>query len=295
MGDAAQLHGKEMSYNNYVDVDSALQALLAFQDKPTVAIIKHNNSCGLAQGDSPRKALSMAWAGDPRSAFGSAVSLNRPMDLETARFLKGKFIEVVVAPSYSDDALNFLKEKSKDLRVLSIPGIDTYEPQLTQVYKYITGGMLVQDRDLDVYDDLETVTQKPFPEDLLPLAEFAIKAMKGIKSNAIVIAYEHEEGYPMILGMGCGQPNRLESIKLAGRKARENLEAMGLDVETEMAKCVLASEAFFPFDDNILLANEYGIKHIVSVKGSIRDGEVIAAADKFDMAMLFSGMRHFLH
>jgi len=295
MARAVQHSGKEMSFNNYVDADSAMQAVMPFNDRPAVAIIKHNNPCGLATGKTLREALEMAWAGDPISAFGSVIAFNREVDMDTAEFLKGRFVEVVVAPGYSAEALQFFKETKKGLRVIEVEGLGTEGPQETTTYRFIPGGLLTQKRDLEVYDKMETVTKKPFPEEKKSLAVFALHAIKVIKSNAIVIAYEYREGEFMLLGMGSGQPNRLEAIRLAGKKARANLEAMGKDVDKAMAECVLSSEAFFPFADNIHLIAEYGIKHIISVRGSIRDEEVIAAADEYGMAMLFTGMRHFLH
>jgi phosphoribosylaminoimidazolecarboxamide formyltransferase/IMP cyclohydrolase len=295
MARAVQHSGKEMSFNNYVDADSAMQAVMPLNDRPAVAIIKHNNPCGLATGRTLREALEMAWAGDPVSAFGSVIAFNREVDVDTARFLEGKFIEVLVAPGYSEDALDFFKENKKNLRVIQAEGLGAEEPKEDTTYRFIPGGLLTQKRDLEDYDVMETVTKKPFPEGKKPLAVFALRALKMIKSNAIVIAYEYREGEYMLLGMGSGQPNRLEAIRLAGKKARANLEAMGRDVDRRMAECVLSSEAFFPFADNIHLIAEYGIKHIISVRGSIRDQEVIAAADEYGMAMLFTGMRHFLH
>jgi phosphoribosylaminoimidazolecarboxamide formyltransferase / IMP cyclohydrolase len=303
---ASQLHGKELSYNNYVDADNALQTVKELgNSSPAVAIVKHNNPCGLATGSTLLKALLAAWDGDPISAYGSIICTNEIFDLEAATFLNGKFVEIILAPDFKPDALEYLKNKSENLRLLKLPELrDTFGTEYT--YKYIIGGMLKQSRDIGLYEKWESVTDIPYPEEIRALSEFCLKACKSTKSNAVILAHEYEPGFFMVLAMGAGQPNRVDSIrKLAATKAVENLskiyerEPLAIPFEEYcrkiMSKCVMASDAFFPFDDSVIQAAENNIRYIVSPGGSIRDGEVIAAANRLGVAMVFTGMRHFLH
>jgi phosphoribosylaminoimidazolecarboxamide formyltransferase / IMP cyclohydrolase len=306
MGKAAQLHGKELSYNNYVDADNALQTVKELgNSSPAVAIVKHNNPCGLATGSTLLWALKAAWDGDPVSAYGSIICTNEIFDLEAATFLNGKFVEIILAPDFKPDALEYLRNKSENLRLLKLPELrEAFGTEY--VYRYIIGGMLKQSRDIGLYEKWESVTDIPYPEDKRALSEFCLKACKSTKSNAVILARAYEPGFFMVLAMGAGQPNRVDSIrKLAATKAVENLriiyerENPGLPFEEYcrkiMSECVMASDAFFPFDDSIIHAAESNIRFIVSPGGSIRDGEVIDTANRLGVAMVFTGMRHFLH
>ncbi|MCQ6961647.1 bifunctional phosphoribosylaminoimidazolecarboxamide formyltransferase/IMP cyclohydrolase [Methanolobus chelungpuianus] len=306
LANARQLHGKELSYNNYIDADNALQTVKELgHGKAAVAIVKHNNPCGLATGNTLLQALQAAWDGDPISAFGSIICTNTVFDLKAAEFLNGKFVEIILAPGFEHDALEYLRNKSANLRLLELPSFNE-EFAVDDTYKYIIGGMLKQARNIGIYDKWETVTKIPFPEELRSLSEFSLHACKCVKSNAVTLAYEYDEGCYMMLAMGAGQPNRVDSIrKLAATKARENLaviyEREKVDMSFEdycrqvLSKCVMASDAFFPFDDSIVHAAESGIMFILSPGGSIRDNEVIATADRLGVSMVFTGMRHFLH
>ena len=304
IANAKQLHGKALSYNNYVDAESALNATHEFRDRIAVCVVKHCNPCGLAIGNTLSEALSRAWDGDPVSSFGSIICMTRKPDMETLEFLKGKFVELIIAPGYDEDALLFLKNKSKDLRILELEMENGVE--LENTYRYIAGGMLVQSRDRGLYQKWETVTVHPFPDDKRGLAEFALTACKYTKSNAVVIAREYEAGLYQILAIGAGQPNRVDAIrKLAATKAVENLKILYEKEKPElteeefirntMSECVLASDAFFPFDDSIVYSAENHLKYIVSPGGSIRDKEVIETANRLGVSLVFTGMRHFLH
>ena len=301
-----QLHGKALSYNNYLDGEAALEAVKELAGENGVAIIKHSNPGGYATGGTLAQAFEAAWAGDTVSSFGSVIAVTAEVDLAMAQCLKGRFVEVLIAPDYSSDALDYLKQKSKDLRILklshpvspSLPGV---------VFRQIGGGLLVQDRDIGVAENWFTPTMLSFPEEKRALAEFGMKACKHVKSNAIVFVHEYEQEAFALLGMGAGQPNRVDSLrKLALTKACENLdqlyESTGVYGKTPkefraevLQECVLISDAFFPFADSIDHAAEAGIRYLVQPGGSKRDEEVIAACDKYGIAMAFTGMRHFRH
>ena len=301
-----QLHGKELSYNNYLDGDAALEAVKELADDPGVAIIKHSNPCGYAIGATLAKAFEAAWAGDTVSAFGSVIAVTRTVDLETAQCLKGRFVEVLIAPDYSEEALAFLKGKSADLRILRLRR-PLRAPQPGVALRQIGGGLLVQDRDIGLTENWFTPTEKAFPEEKRGLAEFGMKVCKHVKSNAIVLVYEYEPGGYALLGMGAGQPNRIDSLrKLALPRACENLEqryeGAGTYGQTPkeyraaiISECVLISDAFFPFADTVEAAAESGIRYVVQPGGSKRDEEVVSACDRFGIAMAFTGMRHFRH
>jgi phosphoribosylaminoimidazolecarboxamide formyltransferase/IMP cyclohydrolase len=305
LGNAVQLHGKELSYNNLVDADAALEAVRDLQDDPAVSVIKHLNPCGYATGKTLSEAFEAAWQGDPVSAFGSVIAVSRPVDLATAERLKGRFVELLIAPGFDADALEYLRKKSKDIRLLDIGTMSPPRPR--KVYKHILGGMLEQDRDVELFRKWEPATDAKMPDSMRALAEFTWKACKHVKSNAIVLGYEYAPGGYTLVGMGPGQPNRIDSnLKLAQPRARENLariaEQQGLTgaeaeafVKQALSHCVLASDAFFPFDDNVLAAHEGGIRYIVQPGGSLRDAEVVATADKLGIAMVFTGTRHFRH
>ena len=272
---ATQLHGRELSYNNLMDADAAWRTVSDFAE-PTVAVVKHNNPCGLASRDRIAEAYRLAYEGDTVSAFGGIVGFNRVVDADAARAMEPVFYEVVIAPGYDDDALEILRAKP-NLRILSAGAAAGAALDV----RPIAGGILVQSAD-DIAEnpaDWRTVTRRePSAAEGQDLA-FAWKAAKQIKSNAIVFARERA-----LVGMGAGQPNRVVSVhlsqRIAGGKARG---------------AVLASDAFFPFADNIELAAEAGIAAIVQPGGSVRDAEVIAAADRAGLAMVFTGVRHFRH
>ncbi len=303
IANARQLHGKALSYNNYVDADSALNITLEYRDEVAAAVVKHTNPCGFATGKTLVGALSRAWDGDPVSSFGSIICLTRKTDLSTVEFLKGRFVELIIAPGFDDDALVFLKNKSKDIRIIELP-LDNGEPQIT--YHYITGGMLVQSMNRGLYEKWDIVSKTAFPEEKRKLAEFALAACKHTKSNAVVIAREYEKGFFQIVAIGAGQPNRVDAIrKLAATKAMENLKLLyeqekpGISenefIRNILGECVMASDAFFPFDDSIVYSAENNIRYIVSPGGSIRDKEIITTADRLGVSLVFTGMRHFLH
>ena len=273
---AAQLHGQELSYNNLMDADAAWRTVSDFAD-PTVAIVKHNNPCGLASRSSIAEAYRLAYAGDTVSAFGGIVAFNRPVDAAAARAMEPVFYEVVIAPGYDADALEILRQK-RNLRILAVSAAP---PGPVLDLRPIAGGMLVQDADAIAENPAEwrPVTQRtPTAAEMEDLA-FAWKAAKHIKSNAIVFARERA-----LVGMGAGQPNRVVSVHLAQRIAGGKAKG-----------AALASDAFFPFADNVELAAEAGITAIAQPGGSVRDEEVIAAADRAGLAMIFTGVRHFRH
>jgi phosphoribosylaminoimidazolecarboxamide formyltransferase/IMP cyclohydrolase len=319
-----------MSYNNYLDAQGAIDSVIQF-DRPTAIVIKHNNPCGIGSADSLRKALELAWYGDPISAMGSVLAFNREFDMETLKFIKGKetkhysfqvvddeliqdeikvggkFIEVIIAPSFSDEALAYLtkKKNSKNIRLLQVDIEKTRESKSKQV-RQIDGGYLYQDVDNQLYTDIECVTKRIFDEGMLELAKFSMSCCKETKSNAITLARRLDDGSLQLLGMGAGQPNRVDSMrKLAVTKAEENLRLeykdLNLDIsfeeffKNEMEKCVMASDAFFPFDDTVRTAATFNIKYIIQPGGSMKDQDSIDACDELDMGMVFSKNRHFKH
>lgn len=303
---AELLHGKEMSFNNYVDGHAALEAVRELCGRPGAAIVKHTNPCGFATGMTLAAALQAAWAGDPVSAFGSVIAVTEPVDLLAAQVLEGRFVEALIAPSFDAEALDYLIQKSKDIRLLQL-----HEPLASAApgheVKQIGGGWLVQDRDTELAASWNIPTETVFPESKRKLALFGMMACKHVKSNAIVIVREYERGQYALLGMGAGQPNRVDAVrKLAITKALENIKLLykeagqyGLTpmqfAANVMADSVLVSDAFFPFADNVDHAAEAGIHFIVQPGGSRRDEEVISACDRYGIAMAFTGMRHFKH
>lgn len=303
---ATPLHGKELSYNNYLDGDAALESVRELVGIPGVSIIKHSNPCGYATGPTLAAAFEAAWAGDPVSAFGSVIAVTQTVDLAMAECLKGRFVEVLIAPNYAPDALEFLQQKSKDLRILKLhQPLQALAPG--QAIRQISGGLLVQDRDIGLAANWFTPTAQTFPEDKHVLAEFGMKVCKHIKSNAIALVHEYQPGFHALLGMGAGQPNRVDSLrKLALARACENLDLMFEKAKVygqtpkqfrheKLNECVLISDAFFPFADSIDHAAEAGISYIVQPGGSKRDEEVVSACDRYGIAMAFTGMRHFRH
>ncbi|MCG8335545.1 MAG: bifunctional phosphoribosylaminoimidazolecarboxamide formyltransferase/IMP cyclohydrolase [Proteobacteria bacterium] len=327
VADSEILSGKAMSFNNYVDANAALEAVKDLpKDKPAVSVIKHTNPCGLATGDTVAEALGKAWEGDPISAFGGVLATNVTVDMDFARFLKGedvkhysysivdgenvrqevptgKFVEVVIAPDFTEDAVEFFKKKSKMIRLVKVKAEGDKDKK---TFRAITGGMLVQDRDSELTSKFEVVTEKSFPDNYQQLAEFTLVACKHTKSNGIVLGREYAPGKFMVMGMGAGQPNRVDSMrKLSIPKAKENLkrefEALcqtgDFDswAEQEIQKMVMVSDGFFPFDDTVREAARYGVKYIVQPGGSMRDEDSIKACNELGIAMAFSGLRHFNH
>ncbi|MCY4576641.1 MAG: bifunctional phosphoribosylaminoimidazolecarboxamide formyltransferase/IMP cyclohydrolase [Chloroflexi bacterium] len=273
---ARQVHGREMSFNNILDADAAWNVVSDFQDAPTVAIIKHGNPCGLATAPDLATAFSRALAGDPVSAFGGIIAANRPMDKATAEAINEAFYEIVIAPSYDDDALSVLTQK-RNLRLLEMGDASAATPSLD--IRTVRGGFLVQAADMGEMGDWQTVTERTPTDAEIADLRFAWKAARHVKSNAIVIVKDGA-----LLGMGAGQPNRLISVELALKLAGD--EAQG---------AVVASDAFFPFADGLEMALKGGVTAAVEPGGSVRDDDVIAAANSAGAAMVFTGIRHFRH
>lgn len=283
---AEQLNGKELSYNNIQDANATLNIAREF-DEPFCVGVKHMNPCGSATGKTIAEAWKKAYEADKTSIFGGIVAANREIDLETAQMLKPIFLEIVMAPSFAPDALELLCTK-KNLRVLKVDM--SKDNTVRKQYVSMNGGMLVQDRDINtkpVAADQCVTELKPTVEQLADM-EFAWKIVKHVKSNAIVVA---KGG--MTYGVGAGQMNRIGSAEIALKQAQNTLKEEGKDIMTE--GLVLASDGFFPFNDCVALAAEYGIKAIVQPGGSIRDEDSIKLADEKGITMLFTGERHFKH
>jgi phosphoribosylaminoimidazolecarboxamide formyltransferase / IMP cyclohydrolase len=281
VGSASQLQGKELSYNNLADADTAFECVRQFE-APACVIVKHANPCGVAVAVSPREAYDRAFRTDPTSAFGGIIAFNRPLDGDTARtIIERQFVEVIVAPSVEPEAREACARK-ENVRLLVTGGL---APSNTLYeIRSLNGGLLLQGRDTGLVrrDQLKVVTKRtPSPTELDDL-QFAWTVCKYVKSNAIVFA---KDG--MTVGIGAGQMSRVVSTRIAAMKARdEGLEARG---------AVMASDAFFPFRDGLDAAAEHGIVAVIQPGGSKRDAEVIAAADEHGIAMVFTGMRHFRH
>ncbi len=345
---AKQLHGGPLGYNNYLDAEAALQSVLELKACPSrqqqgmpgtardsiaVSVIKHANPCGYATGETLLEAFERAWQGDPVSAFGSVIALTRPLDLDVAKILGERFIEVVIAPGFNEDALQYIKglgKKKAGLRLLK------YTPQAKAatvdrtVLRFITGGLLEQELDNKFYlaksikelfkppfktkcpnsgkeFTLGMVTKNKISDRRAGLYEFGLYHVKHVKSNAIIIAREYRDGYYQVLGMGCGQPNRKDSVALAGQRARDNLTREFKDKaktgspeqylaqELQSDNVVLVSDAFFPFRDGIDNVAQTGVRYVIQPGGSIKDDEVIKAANEHKMGMLFTGVRKFYH
>jgi phosphoribosylaminoimidazolecarboxamide formyltransferase / IMP cyclohydrolase len=287
---AEQVQGKELSYNNLNDANAALELVSEFRDgEPTVVIVKHANPCGVATGGSLIDAWNEALACDSVSAFGGIVATNRPLNAETAEAITQIFTEVVVAPD-ADDQAKAIFAKKKNLRLLLTGELpDPRRPG--QSLAVITGGLLVQDRDngMVTRDELKCVTKRQPSEQEVRDCLFAWTVAKHVKSNAIVYA---KGG--VTAGIGAGQMNRRDSARIAAIRAREAAEANGWP-EPRTVGSAVASDAFFPFADGLLAAAEAGATAVIQPGGSIRDEDVIAAADEAGLAMLFTGMRHFRH
>ncbi|WP_435361216.1 bifunctional phosphoribosylaminoimidazolecarboxamide formyltransferase/IMP cyclohydrolase [Haloarchaeobius sp. DFWS5] len=273
---------KALSYNNYNDADGALNLIKEF-DEPAAAVIKHTNPAGCATADSLAEAYADALATDAKSAFGGIVALNRACDAETAELITDSFKEVVVAPGYTDDALDVLTGK-KNLRVLDVGELGEITETFTS--KEIVGGRLVQERDLDevTVDDLEVVTEREPTEEELATMLFAWKVQKHVKSNGIVFAKGTET-----VGLGVGQVSRVDAVEIAAMKAERDAEGKSAD------GAVMGSDAFFPFPDAVEAAAEAGVEAVIQPGGSKNDDKVVAAADELGMTMVMTGTRCFRH
>ena len=288
IGQARQVQGKGLSYNNLNDADAALDLVSEFRDAaPTCVIVKHANPCGVATGASLAEAYEAAFACDTVSAFGGIIALNRPLDGATARAIAGIFTEVVVAPDADEEAQAIFAAK-KNLRLLLTGELP--DPARTGLLaKAITGGWLVQTRDNASNPELKVVTKRAPTEQELIDCRFAWTIAKHVKSNAIVYAKDGSTA-----GIGAGQMNRLESARIAAWKAKDAADKAGWPTPRTIGSAV-ASDAFFPFADGLLAAVEAGATAVIQPGGSIRDDEVIAAADAAGLAMVFTGVRHFRH
>ncbi len=288
---AQQVQGKELSYNNINDTDAAFELVSEFlpKDGPACAIIKHANPCGVARGATLKEAYARAFQCDQTSAFGGIVALNSKLDLETAREIASIFTEVVIAPGADQEAKDLFATR-KNLRLLITPGLaNPAEASLT--YRQVSGGFLVQDKDnghLNM-DDLKVVTKRAPSDREMADMLFAWRVAKHVKSNAIVYVNDGAT-----VGVGAGQMSRVDSCRIAARKSADMAEALGLP-EPLTQGSVVASDAFFPFADGLLTAAEAGARAVIQPGGSMRDDEVIAAADEAGLAMVFTGMRHFRH
>ncbi len=273
---AVQHHGKALSFNNIVDMAAAYELACEFSE-PVVAIIKHTNPCGVARNESLLQAYITARDTDPVSSFGGVIAINKTVDKETAEEISKMFVEVIIAPGYDDDAMDALKSK-KNIRVMELPLMpQPVEPAI----KILRGGALIQDSDAITYDEnaLKVVSKRTPTDEEMEALKFAWTVAKHVKSNAIVYADANST-----IGVGAGQMSRVDSAKIAAEKAQRSIKG-----------AVMSSDAFFPFRDGIDAAGERGICAVIQPGGSVRDEEVIAAADEYDMAMVFTGIRHFRH
>jgi len=282
---AQQLHGKELSYNNILDLDSALNLVREFAE-PAAVVVKHNNPCGAATASTLATAFRSAWDGDSLSAFGGIIAFNKTVDEATAAALAlgERFVECVIAPDFDDNALSLLKGWKKNVRLLKTGPLDGGPQGLD--YRRVDGGLLVQTRDLGA-DDLskwEVKTKRAPTLEERNALWFAWLVCKHVKSNAIVLARGGKPHGSLIVGVGAGQMSRVVSVEIAIKKAADRARGS-----------VLASDAFFPFPDNVELAAAAGITAIVQPGGSVKDADSIAACDKYNIAMMFTGVRHFRH
>ncbi|MGY3742458.1 bifunctional phosphoribosylaminoimidazolecarboxamide formyltransferase/IMP cyclohydrolase [Leuconostoc inhae] len=273
------LHGKQLSYNNIRDADAALRIIAEFEET-TVVTVKHMNPAGIGQGGSLEEAWDKAFAADDISIFGGIVALNRQVDAVTAKKMHGIFLEIIIAPSFTPEAFEILAAK-KNLRLLTLPFTNTISQNLEVTS--VLGGVVVQERDLigESEANFEVVsTAQPTAQQLRAMI-FAQKVVKHVKSNAIVVARDGQT-----LGVGAGQPNRIDSVVYSIQKAENKID---------YSEAVLASDAFFPMDDSVAYAANHGIKAIVEPGGSIKDKDSIAKADELGVVLVFSGTRHFKH
>ena len=276
---ATQIQGKALSFNNIADTDAALECVKQYNE-PCCVIVKHANPCGVALADNISEAYRRAFSTDPESAFGGIIAFNRRLDADTARMIvEAQFVEVIIAPEVDDAAIDAVASK-ENVRLLSCG--QWQQAQKRNDYKHVNGGILVQDADQSLYDELKVAGEIEPDDNQMKDLIFAWQVAKFVKSNAIIYAHEG-----MTIGVGAGQMSRINSARIAGIKA----EHAGLKV----AGSVMASDAFFPFRDGIEAANEAGIRAVIQPGGSMRDDEIITAANEYGMAMIFTGMRHFRH
>ena len=273
-----QLHGKALSYNNLLDVDAAVHIISEFEDT-TFAILKHNNACGIASRNVLKDAYVAALAGDPISAFGGILVCNAELDLETANEINSLFFEIIIAPSYQNDALEILKSKKN--RIILVQK-ETALPN--RQFRTILNGVLEQDKDvtIDRAEGMKTVTKIEPSEQQLADLEFASKVCKNTKSNAIVLVKDNQ-----LLASGVGQTSRVDALKQAIAKAKQ--------FDFELEGCVMASDAFFPFADCVEIAHEAGVKAVIQPGGSIKDQLSIDYCNENKMVMVMTGTRHFKH
>ncbi len=310
--DAEILGGKALSYNNIVDLNGALEAVRDLE-RNGCAVIKHTNPCGLSEADDQREGFERAWEGDPVSAFGSVVAFNQPVSRSTVEFLsldaqdksQRKFVEIVVAPDFTPDAVEYLR-RHESLRILRF---DPKQLRAEREVRILPNACLVQTADTELVEQLRVVTESQPAESVDPgtalhaLILFGVKAVRQVKSNAIVIVHRTAAGEHQLLGMGAGQPNRVVASRLAVARACETLSAAfdgpddGRDafIRDQLGKAVMVSGAFFPFPDSMEVAADAGVRMVVQPGGSIRDSLVIARADELGVCMLTTGMRHFKH
>ena len=277
--DAKQLHGKELSYNNILDCNAAFKLIREF-DQPTGVIVKHNNPCGVASDPDILEAFKRAKSVDPEASFGGVVALNRVVDERLAKEITSKFVDIVIAPGFDDAALSVLKAK-KNMRIMDTPGLDVPRKPYRK-YRSILGGLLTQDANVRMLEELKVVTKRQPSDKEKAAMLYAWKIVKYVKSNAIVYARENRA-----VGIGAGQMKRIDAAKLASMVAKTNGE--------ELRGCAMASDAFFPFRDGIDFAASLGIAAVIQPGGSIKDADVIKAADEHGMTMIFTGIRHFRH
>ncbi len=277
--DAKQLHGKELSYNNVLDCNAAFKLIREFEE-PTGVIIKHNNPCGVATADNIVDAFKIAKSVDPEASFGGVVAVNRKVNADLAKEITSKFVDIVIAPSFEDNALEILRQK-KNMRIMESTGV-TIKRVPYRKYRSILGGILVQDGNVKTVENTRTVTKRKPTEQEMDALLYAWKIVKYVKSNAIVYARKNRA-----VGIGAGQMKRVDAAKLGAMIAK--------DYGEDVRGCVMASDAFFPFRDGIDYAAKLGITAIIQPGGSIRDAEIIKAADEHDIAMVFTGIRHFRH
>lgn len=278
LAQAIQLHGKELSFNNINDANGALEALKEFEE-PAVVAVKHANPCGVAVGNTIYEAYCKAYEADPISIFGGIVAANRTIDRETAEEIHKIFVEIVIAPDFTEEALEVLRQKA-NIRLMKLPSITATPPEGELDLKKVSGGLLVHSRDdLLFQEELKVVSKRqPTPEEMEQL-KLAMKVVKHVKSNGIVIAKDHRT-----LGIGPGQVNRIWAVENAIRQATGDLQG-----------AVMASDAFFPFDDCVAAAGAAGITAVIHPGGSLKDQESIDKADELGMAMVITGIRHFKH
>lgn len=300
------LHGKQLSFNNLMDINSAIDALRDLHNS-ACAVIKHNTPCGLSESKNQEEALALAWQGDPVSAFGSVISFNKEVEGKTVDFFQlsnpdrsqRKFIEVIVAPEFTPEALEKLRVH-KNLRLVKFKPQEKGEGK---ELRYFKGSLLLQENDEELFKDLNCVTKTKTESCSRELMEFGLKSVRQVKSNAIVVVRQQSDATLQLLGMGAGQPNRLTSVSLAVAKCRDNLaqefkgepEDLEAYIQKELARSLLVSEAFFPFPDSVEICGDYGIKTILQPGGSIRDDAVVAECDRRGITMVMTGLRHFKH